>query len=196
MKSILMSIQPYWGFLIISKERGWDLEKYGLHEKKVEVRKGVPTSPDWDKKVSLYFSKDKKSLAHIPEEYRGEVAELCGKVVGEFVCDEVYNFIQAGAGIMFADKELNQLDPQDARDMTCLTDKEFDDYLGNKDGYGLHISDLKIYDKPKALSEFWTIKCNNRKTSCGECDYKPNCIKDIDRPPQSWKYVEEQGVER
>lgn len=47
MKSILMSIQPYYGFLIIAKERGWGLEKYGLHEKTVEVRKGVPTYPDW-----------------------------------------------------------------------------------------------------------------------------------------------------
>lgn len=36
---------------------------------------------------------------------------------------------------------------------SCL---EYDDmvgYLGNKDGYGLHITDLKIYDKPKELSE-------------------------------------------
>ena len=43
-----------------------------------------------------------------------------------------------------------------------LTDKEIEDYLGNKDGYGLHISDLKIYDKPKELSEF-AIPCSNAR---------------------------------
>ena len=45
-------------------------------------------------------------------------------------------------------------------------------YLGNKDGYGWHIADLKIYDKPRELSEFWGRK-------------------KLTRPPQSWQYVEE-----
>lgn len=204
MKSILMSIQPYYGFLIIAKAKGWDLEKYGLHEKTVEMRKRIPTSPDWDNKAAFYFSKDKKSLARIPEEYRGEVAELCGKVVCEFVCDEVYNFIQAGAGIMFADKELNQLASQDARDKTCLTDKEIEGYLNNSEGYGLHISDLKIYDKPKELSEFG-IPCNcddfGDGYKCNKCSHQKSilsfddiefyCDITITRPPQSWCYVEE-----
>lgn len=180
MKSILMSIQPYWGFLIIAKGKGWDLEKYGLHEKTVEARKGVPTSPDWDKKVALYFSKDKKSLARIPEEYRGEVAKLCGKVVGEFVCDEVFEVFSYGIILR-----------------TCLSEKELNDYLKNSDGYGLHISDLKIYDKPKELSEF--RKPRKCTIDCEDCICKDwdggiqFCTEDVRiiRPPQSWQYVEE-----
>ena len=191
MKAILMSIQPYWGFLIIAKERGWDLEKYGLHEKTVEVRKGVPTSPDWDKKVALYFSKDKKSLARIPEEYRGEVAKLCGTVVCEFVCDEVRQFeVQSPSYWYMMNKAILE--------QACLTKEELHDYIGAGNlAYGLHISDLKIYDKPKELSEFATLKkCNSCKVSGYEssaCQYDEKCVVPsiLTRPPQSWQFVEE-----
>lgn len=185
MKSILMSIKPYYGFLIIAKAKGWDLSKYSLHEKTIEVRKGVPTSPDWDEKAALYFSKDKKSLARIPEEYRGEVEKLIGKVIGEFFCNEIDRYVP----IYFKGQDFFQ-GYMDEEYQACISHSKLCKYAKGKTVYGLHISDLKIYDKPKSLSEFWTIKCNNRRLSCGECDYKPNCIKDIDRPPQSWCYVE------
>ena len=51
---------------------------------------------------------------------------------------------------------------------SCLDYDDMVDYLGNKDGYGWHISDLKIYDKPLLLSELG-----------------------VNRPPQSYMYVEE-----
>ena len=54
--------------------------------------------------------------------------------------------------------------------------------FGREAMYGWHISDLKIYDQPKQLSEFKGL----RKTKFG---YAPVEIK---RPPQSWCYVEEQ----
>lgn len=213
MKSILMSIKPKW------------IEKIASGEKTVEVRKSVPKCGT-PFKVYMYCTNPKLKTVQIIKKGESIYGDMLhteetplfiktysdadealysmfksGKVVGEFVCDEVYNFIQAGAGIMFADKELNQLDPQDARDMTCLTDKEFDDYLGNKDGYGLHISDLKIYDKPKELSEFrHFVKCNSCKSGyeAAACLYDEKCLvpERLTRPPQSWQYVEEQGVER
>jgi len=180
MKSILMSIKPYYGFLIIAKAKGWDLKKYGLHEKTVEVRKGVPTSTAWNKKSALYFSKDKKSLARVPEEYRGEVAKLCGKIVCEFVCDYIDEVFSYGTFLR-----------------TCLSEKELENYLKNSDGYGWHISDLKIYDKSKELGEFTRFQekhCKER--DCTNCNkhYVPigYCEKvKINRPPQSWCYVEE-----
>lgn len=61
------------------------------------------------------------------------------------------------------------------------TEKEFRYYaFGREAMYGWHISDLKIYDIPKELSEFKGL----RKTKFG---YEPVEIK---RPPQSWCYVE------
>ena len=119
--------------------------------------------------------------SHLPAyRYNAYLAE--GKVIGEFVCDEVYNLVQSGAGIMFATENLDLLEPQMFRDMSCLTDKQVDDYLGNKDGYGWHISDLVIYDEPKELGEFFHYcgddpKCDGcpahyfSNTECGKEDY-------------------------
>lgn len=60
--------------------------------------------------------------------------------------------------------------------------------------YGWHISDLKIYDKPRELREF---KKSNRdcfyadlglaKRDCPDCK-NSGCF--LERPPQSWCYVE------
>lgn len=107
-----------------------------------------------------------------------EAYKRSGKVIGHFVCDEVYNLVQAGAGIMFATENLDLLEPQMFRDMSCLTDNQLSDYLDNKDGFGWHISNLVIYDEPKELWEFFT-----------PIGKRPSYM--IERPPQSWCYVEE-----
>lgn len=36
----------------------------------------------------------------------------------------------------------------------CLTEETVKKYLQGRNGYGWHISDLKIYDKPRDLDEF------------------------------------------
>ena len=101
---------------------------------------------------------------------------------------------------MFADENLNQLEPQLFRDMSCLTDEQTADYLGDKDGYGWHISDIKIYDKPKELSEF-ERPCTY-KGICYSCErFRPNgiplpapygfCETKITHVPSNWCYVEE-----
>lgn len=84
----------------------------------------------------------------------------CGKVIGEFVCNNIYDC-----------RDLNL-------DDICLTVEEWLKYTNGHKGivYGWHISDLKIYDNPKELSEF-------SKYGFGE----PVPLK---RPPQSWMYVE------
>lgn len=110
------------------------------------------------------------------------------KIIGEFTCDKIE--------CVKCEPDLPWSDPDGERELrvckdSCLTFEQIAKYGEASNLWAWHISELKLYDKPKALSEFWTIKCNNRKTSCGECDYKPNCIKDISRPPQSWCYVEE-----
>lgn len=70
------------------------------------------------------------------------------------------------------------------------------------EGNTLHISDLKIYDKPRELCEF-TAPCKQHKTkpdeSCKGCPYifkgmtsgKLTCDRSLTRAPQSWQYVEE-----
>ena len=70
----------------------------------------------------------------------------------------------------------------------CLSVEEVFQYRKNliycKPLYGLHISALKIYDKPKELSEFISSKPKNKFRAHGD---------NLTRPPQSWICVEDKN---
>ena len=161
MKSVLISIQPKW------------CEKIASGEKTIEVRKTRPKI-DTPFKCYIYMTQGKLKDLGIYSEW---VYKNRMKVIGEFICnnaselDYVYYW---NNGYEFA---------------TCLTYRQVADYGKGKTLYGWHISDLKIYDKPKELSEFKKYyECGNN--SCGNCN---KCDKDyhLTRPPQSWCKVEE-----
>ena len=92
-----------------------------------------------------------------------------GKVVGEFVCDRVDSL--SGRGVV-ADWAL-----QDA----CLSETQYAAYRKGKTTYFWHITDLKIYDQPKRLDDFmhWI-----------EIEDGSDFWASVQRPPQSWCYVE------
>ena len=83
---------------------------------------------------------------------------------------------------------------------SCLNFDEMFSYLGEGYGYGWHISDLKIYDKPRELSEFGR-GCDAENISeihCRDCrklvSFDECCevmCKPLNRPPQSYMFVEE-----
>ena len=121
------------------------------------------------------------------------------KVIGEFVCDRV---IKTCGWRLRGDTQQcakRTTDEEAFPELACLTIDEIVKYAGseNREVCGLHISDLKIYDKPKELSEFYTKKkCNSCKKSGYEsiaCMYDEDCKvpMPITRAPQSWQYVEE-----
>ncbi len=199
MKSILISMQPYWLFLIIANKMGWEIGKH----KTVEVRKNYPKAEDWDKTVKLYCSKDKKSFARIPKEYQPLMEQFLGKVVGEFVCDKI---ISAEFGSYV---ETFSLTAQ-------LTAYDLMSYARGKTLYGWHISNLVIYDKPKELGELYKLGkplicegknceiCDHLKymqVNSDEWDYDCDCQHQLEnpititRPPQSWCYVEREVLE-
>lgn len=159
MKSVLISIQPYWIFLIIAKKMGWKIDK----EKTIEVRKNFPKAEDWNKLVEIYCSKDKKSFNRIPKEYQPLMQKFLGKVVGRWVCDRVDKYILT---LCDGDNYHRIEDYYSPLRECCLTQDEIVDYGKGKDIYGWHISDLKIYDKPMLLEELG-----------------------VDKAPQSWRYV-------
>lgn len=175
MKSVLISIKPKW-CAKICHEIGKDETGKPIYEKCIEVRKSAPKEVPF--KAYIYCTKEKKQDDIIWAGAFGDRGKWNGHIIGEFICDKVYNLIDAFGGIVFADENLNQLEPQLFRNMSCLTDKQTADYLEDKDGYGWHISDLKIYDKPKELSEFFT-----------PMGKRPSYM--LERPPQSWQYVDE-----
>ena len=184
MKAVLISIQPKW------------VEKIASGEKTIEVRKTKPKL-ETPFKVYIYCTKEKykvDALHVFPnariEGWQLETANIFGeycneRVIGEFVCDKIYKF----AGRWFGDYTRPFGTEAMILRESCLTLDELTNYLSLKNGYGWHISDLKIYDKPKELSEF------NHDTILHT---RFNGYKEpITRPPQSWCYVEElQNVSR
>lgn len=118
---------------------------------------------------------------------------LNGRVIGEFICDKVdkYTFSHYEAEYRVTHVEQNAM---------CLNQPELIHYGKGKTLYGWHISDLKIYDKPKELSEFYRpcsykgicYSCNRFRPN-GTPNDKPNdfCDGEIIRPPQSYMFVKE-----
>lgn len=181
MKSVLISIQPKWCQLIANGK------------KTIEVRKTEPKL-DTPFKAYIYCTANKQGTKDLLEIHGtdGTIRKANSKVIGEFVCDAVLPI-----AITYSDP--NSHIALREFPYTCLTDKEIMDYLGNgKTGYGWHISDLVIYDKPRELGEFATpTTCNShiaKSILCDTCCLSANfCTKKpkrIIRPPQSWCYVE------
>lgn len=236
MKAVMLAVQPKW------------VEKIANGEKTIEVRK---TAPDVPFKAYIYCTKSIRAHVfhlyinggigrqefgitglwrsgkeivdvnpHLPAyRYNSYLAE--GKVIGEFVCDNVIEFEsefhddnsteqlrrvwydeddgERDAELFAEDGEPNYLCTK-----ACLTWYELKEYIGTgyHTFYGLHISDLKIYDKPKELSEFYTID-ESGSDCCIACVYHETPLEEMPcrtctgerrylyRPPQSWQYVEE-----
>ena len=176
MKAVLMSIQPKWCKLIV---RG---------EKTIEIRKSKPKL-ETPFKVYIYCTKN-YSLGEYYTSQDLFAMPAQGKVIGEFVCDKIIEL----APINRAEEGMEK--------QACLNREQIVNYLRRK-GFGWHISNLKIYDKPKELSEFFVYcdRCDKRPIACkfayeesNENGYYSECMCDfkrpIERPPQSWCYVE------
>lgn len=182
MKAVLISIQPYWVFLIIAKTMGWEIDR----EKTVEVRKDFPKYLDWNKKAIIYCSKNKQSFNQIPKKYQPLMKKFLGKAIGEFVCDRID---EIGYSPEMHGQYVSNI--ENLHKVSCVNFEEMFDYIADGFGYGWHISNLAIYDKPKELSEFCK-PCNDSHdpmygSYCNSCDIRNS----LTRPPQSWCYVEE-----
>lgn len=185
MKAVLISIKPKWCELIANGK------------KIIEVRKTRPKI-DVPFKCYIYCTKDKHGWFNFEQKTR-----LDGKVIGEFVCDRIdeigYSPEMHGHYVSNIEK---------LHEVSCVNFEEMFDYIADGFGYGWHISNLVIYDKPKELGEFKPVKCE--KNIDGECIYKGRCRhqvkcstwgyrtfkceKKITIAPQSWQFVEELGV--
>ena len=159
-KAVLISIKPEWCELIASGK------------KTVEVRKSRPKL-ETPFKCYIYCTKAPKGWVRFDRN-----VQLDTKVIGEFICDDIFVDGTYGHNKRFYD-------------MACMSETDIAWYCCQLPMYGWHISDLKIYDKPKELSEFSPADCGKRRCFNCECfdAEKPSCT--LKRPPQSWCYVEE-----
>ena len=175
MKSVLLSIKPKYCELIAG----------GI--KTIEVRK---TKPKFDTPFKCYIyctnTKPYFVYGHVYKRgvweigptllsgYSHKRAEriwevLNGKVIGEFICEKITSFY-----------------PTINLDM-----EELFKYADDEALYAWHISDLKIYDKPKELNKFRQCHKCEHYFHCKAGEYSCDGVYKLTRPPQSWCYVEE-----
>lgn len=172
MKAVLISIQPKWCEMIASGK------------KTIEVRK---TRPKIETPFKCYIYCTKQKI--IADEYcgnrNGHIYIDNGKVIGEFVCDDI-----------IVDERGENADVFSKYAQLSLVEQK--KYGANKPLFGWHITDLKIYYKPKELGEFrkegfmteeqW-LYALYPNTHCHYAAWAKRF--EITRPPQSWCYVEE-----
>lgn len=180
MQTILISVQPEW------------LEKILSGEKTGEVRKTMPKCK-LPCRVVLYCTKGKGKMRRIPCHYAGDpnketssykVNDLAwftneivnGKVLGEFILNEITDL-----------RKLPRLKATGLILYRCAMDMaQYHAYGGR---YVWNIDGLKVYDKPKELSEFLhRVPDYSNGVVCYSLKQEP-----LTRAPQSWRYVEEKG---
>ena len=187
MKAVMISIQPKW------------VEKIVNGEKTIEVRKSAPKEVPF----KCYIYETQGQYVKFTHGAHTKYGYGRGKVIGEFICDkvEIVNAKCSDYGI--------DLFYHDCLTNGCLTEREIEKYFNvpedrdlramKGNGYVWDISDLKIYDKPKELSEFCIpckVSCENCKNPLYfECWCEEKGKKIVTRPPLSWCYVEDLGEE-
>ncbi len=201
-KAVMLSIRPKW------------CEKIVNGEKTIEIRKTRPKLQT-PFKCYIYCTRD-KHLAFMQNQ-TGTNLIACmdvdaaipvggaignGKIIGEFTCDWIQSFDSAYSKWAYAVAPSGSVMPMHETKALelcqkdgCLSDDDVLSYFGDEDwkAYFWHISDLRIYDTPRELSEFQRVtdpcdSCHAEYTwECTDCKKLGG---DIKRPPQSWCYVE------
>ena len=151
----------------------------------------------------------------------GSWPEKRGRVIGEFTCKKITGLTHVGETGNWEPASLYVMAPglyykpaDELLKAACMSKETVEKYLKGRDGYGWHISDLKIYDKPLPLSNF-IPNCRHLEVEAGcrayrehgwSCpdqryDLNPDgsvnmaiCQRSVKRPPQSWCYVEEKDI--
>ena len=186
MKAVLLSIRPEWCSRIFS---GW---------KTVEIRKTRPVSLKEPFKCYIYCTKGTKffcwkAVDHLYFDDRSHNLfdrRADGMVVGEFICRKIDTIQRMGIENNFdycylSLKEFGNddiaIEIQDIK-KSLIPKHELNTYVKSAPKlFAWHISELKIYDKPRELRAF-TGLLNTR------FGVRPV---EAQRPPQSWCYVEE-----
>ncbi len=191
MKSVLISIHP----------KRCDLIASGRET--IEAQKTCPKI-ETPFKCYIYETKARSDMPTFVDEDGHVIYTGRGQVIGEFVCDNVEVLFDTNGN---PENYMTDILPSILQ-KTALSYDEFGAYVGSRADknsiYGWHISELKIYDKPRELSDFKTSPCEKSEKSCGKCKYlvkidtpdmhEVDCFvkngREITCPPQSWMYVE------
>ena len=86
----------------------------------------------------------------------GKIETLNGKIVAEcdFECEEIKTYynnqIYKGCRV----HTIKTYNISKLLELSCLNQKQLDDYLGENNGFAIHIKNLHIFDKPRELNKY------------------------------------------
>lgn len=183
MKAVLLSIKPNFCKLIWS----------GM--KTIEVRKNRPNLKT-PFKVYIYCTGAGNWWQRFPTTGLQQMEE---RFIGTFVCNKIdrLTHIDKPSRLSIVTQDLYYKPVDNLLQAACLTEAAAEKYLKGGDGYGWHISDLKIWDEPVRLKDFWGMKPCKHSGDCCTClqwdNMKEQCCASryISSPPQSWYYMED-----
>lgn len=207
-KAVLISIRPEWCAKIANGEKTIEIRKtrpkletpfkcyiYCTNTGRPLVWGDVACAGGWRECYTQTYGRSREEVDRI---WGSDV--LSGKVIGEFACDRIDVYRRIGIDStdfkdyhyrksLFGEVEYNEM---------CLTENELKMYGKGKLLYGWHISNLVIYDTPKSLTDYMKHPCDFA-ADCGACERAKwskgqtfeGCEFDVQRPPQSFIYVEE-----
>ena len=170
--AVLLAVRPKWVGLILNGQKRVELRKNKPNLKppfKVYIYCCKPTFPHED---FIVFDPRLGGLDYV---YGG------GKIVGKFICDDIFDIWPGYTGNMGDD---------------CLTYAEQESYLGEMGhGYGWHISCVTVYDTPLPITSL--RKPCSFVGPCSHCHGSSRDTQDgllvcdmvVARAPQSWCYV-------
>lgn len=201
MKAILISIKPKWVAKILNGEKTIEIRKtcpsIFKHLKSYEGAK-LDVYIYCTKEDSLCCIKrigrdryicgkdfDLRDFPHLSSGYDGK-----GKVVAKFTLNKVVEYINGGQ--WRRDNTFGNYDDyinDKILEKSCLTEDELFAYCEDLHFFSLHIDNLEIFDRPKELSEFETMK----QHLVGVIGQTQPILQNIrlTKAPQSWCYVEE-----
>lgn len=194
MKSILISIKPQWVAKILKGE------------KTIEIRKTAPKC-ELPIDVYVYCTKTIKPVSRYDwGGFTFDDLPKLGKVVAKFTLRKVeeikFRLLTKTNGYGYQRIEptftTQTLSFKELKASSRLTIEDLMAYLNDTDGYAWHIDDLEILDEPKELSEFYTLRCSQKKWPCNikdvfgaeECHRICKLCKPLAKAPRSWQYAE------
>lgn len=198
MKAVLLALHPQWVKEIFVTKR-----------KKIDVRKTAPNL-ETPFKVYVYQTKHKGGKAIVSEVLNSVYGG--GKVIGSFVCDRIDEFDSEWSEWAYAcaPTDIPCAMPMSegtaieiCKEKACLTHEDIIDYFGDEEwrAYFWHITEPKLFEKPRELWEFYAPCRKGKETadeSCKGCPYAFKgavtgeiiCDNVITRPPQSFCYID------
>ena len=138
-----------------------------------------------DFKLGEYFNNKVLLNGKIVAECDFEVEEIGLVEIPDYAGDECHTFVY-DVSIYFETKTLNQ---DKLFKKSCLNWEEMEKYLysTNGKGYAIHIKNLKIFDEPKELSDYYS-RARKMNTFDG---YEWVC-ESIDKAPQNMMYAQDE----